>query len=699
MRINRIVCLAAALGGVFAAGCGDGGGASGTNGAAINTVTPGTVYLNRTVSVKVGGSNTNWSPATRIDFGSGTRVDMLTANPSLLQVNLTVDETAATGPRDILADNGSSGLVSLKGVFQVEAPLKVVRVQGTPAQGSIFRARAEQKDLSTPFDTASSGKNVKVTSAAGLSSEVAEVQPYAVDFVGQVDVMVAAGSFETRVSSGVEGAIVTSLAPGALAVKARTPMSLKEGMQTAGTVAAPYESYLYSFAPGAHKLVTVEASAKAAAARPSFSLLPESGKFADEVSFGSSGRIVTETDKPIYIIYWDNSGATGYPFDINITTTSSGELEPNNTCATAQPLSSKKVSLTNLSLRNKADEDWFVLDATAAEVGQLVNVITRPGDDDTDTFVQVYTGSCANPVPLGPPSSDAQYHEDHASAPIAAAGKVYVKVSHSPTGSFRGSLYNLDVQVVRTETEPNNTCAQANAVSALPADFGLMTISSKADQDWFAVTVTAANVGQLLTVTTTPGDENTDTYIEVYSGTCAALTRLGASADSDYFDSLRVGPLAAAGTYYVRISNSPNFTYEGSRYNVNFGLAPPPDAEPNNTCVQASAGGQLGVPLGPLSLPNQTDVDWFAFPAAAADIGKVVHVETNPGADDTDTVVEVFDGTCAALNSLGGTSDDVYYHEDWRSTPITKAGMVYVRVSYSMNGYTSSAYTLTVTYE
>lgn len=126
-------------------------------------------------------------------------------------------------------------------------------------------------------------------------------------------------------------------------------------------------------------------------------------------------------------------------------------------------------------------------------------------------------------------------------------------------------------------------------------------------------------------------------------------------------------------------------------------VTPALETEPNNTCEQAISDGAPGVTLA--SLPLQTDVDWFAYQAAAGDVGKVVHVVTAPGDADTNTLVEVFEGTCAALNSLGGPSADSGIHEDFRSTPITKAGMIFVKVANSPVGHNGSAYTLTVTYE
>ncbi|MCK6440310.1 MAG: M60 family metallopeptidase, partial [Planctomycetes bacterium] len=108
----------------------------------------------------------------------------------------------------------------------------------------------------------------------------------------------------------------------------------------------------------------------------------------------------------------------------------------------------------------------------------------------------------------------------------------------------------------------------------------------------------------------------------------------------------------------------------------------PPDleVEPNDTCAQAQ---QINAPVltGTYILSSKTDADWFVLAVGAGDVGKVVHAVTSTGQSNTDTVVEVFDGTCAGLNSLGGPSTNSTYHENWQSAPMTQSGSVYVKVT------------------
>ncbi len=123
------------------------------------------------------------------------------------------------------------------------------------------------------------------------------------------------------------------------------------------------------------------------------------------------------------------------------------------------------------------------------------------------------------------------------------------------------------------------------------------------------------------------------------------------------------------------------------------------EVEPNETCAQAQ---QIIAPVftGTYTLSAKTDVDWFVLPVAANQVGKQVHVVTSAGQTNTDTQVEVFGGTCAGLTTMGGPSPDTGVHEDWKSTPLTQSGSVYVKVSHSVpRAYAGSKYRVTVTFE
>jgi hypothetical protein len=671
----------------------------------VSAITPNIAFLDRRIEVTISGNATHWSDATKVDFGPGIDVDgILVPSPTSIIAAITIDEGAERGVRDVVVSD-ADGSVTYEGAFLVDAPLAFDGYAGTLAQGSIFVGRVSQLDLKTPFDIAGAPDYFYLSLDAGpnASTIIQEAQPYAIDFLMLVDVNAPAADTDLKAVSGLTGGETSSLAPGAVPIMARAPIALTAGMLNMGTQTNPLESKLYSFTPEANKLVTITATASNPDAAAGFALLPPSGSFADMVSFGPVGRIVTETADPIFVVYWDNSGASGYDYGFEIDVKDSDDREPNSTCDKAQDIGALPANLVNLSLADKDDQDWFRITASAADVAKAIHVLTKPGDDDTDTLVEVFSGDCANLSPLGEASSDLDYHEDHLSKPIGAAGTYYVKVSHSPF-PFAGSLYDLDIELLTAETEPNDTCAMAQATS-LPTSIGVASLSSELDEDWHAITITDADVGKQLHIMTAPGEAQTDTYIEFFSGACASLTSLGTSGDLDYHEDFTTDPIMAAGVYFVKVSNSPDYPWVTAGYQLTMELIVPVDVEPaNNTCSGASPATAPAA-LEPLSLSDDLDVDWFAFTAVAADVGKVVHVTTEGGDFNTDTVVEVFEEMTAGMGcgagdanlvSLG-VSDDLDYHEDLTSGPLTKEGAYWVKVSHSTFTSSGTAYILNVT--
>jgi hypothetical protein len=119
----------------------------------------------------------------------------------------------------------------------------------------------------------------------------------------------------------------------------------------------------------------------------------------------------------------------------------------------------------------------------------------------------------------------------------------------------------------------------------------------------------------------------------------------------------------------------------------------------NNHCASAVVPGAFGQVQGPWSLASGADEHWFVFDAPASAVGKKVRVVTSAGEPATNTVVEVRAGECGVQKSLGGPSNDLNVHENWLSTAITAAGKIFVRVTYSNQGYVDDQYLLTVTLE
>lgn len=408
----------------------------------VSSIQPGKVYLERTLDVTISGNGTTWTDAVSADFGPGVTVNSLTvASPTALLANITVDLGAEIGARDVKISDGGVDLV-YAGAFKVEAPLALSNLIGTAAPGSLLVGDATQLDLSTPFDTTQQGDglfepitypNLLIGSDdPGIYGDIETAQIYGLNFLLFVDVPVAAGSYDLTVLSGPQNATTFSTAPGALEIAAREPISLAEGVDEVGSVAGPLATELYTFVPPEEpKKVTFTVLADDPDANARLIVLPASGSFGDLLAFSSQVTVTTTGADPFYLVYWDNTGKSGYDYTVNVSVTDPppAEIEPNNTCGEATPITLP--ALTAGTLPDQDDVDWFVFTATDEDIGKVVKVKTQPGDPQTDTVVEVFESDCTTSLGQSP---DVNYHEQLTSAPITAAGDYYVKVSYSTFG-------------------------------------------------------------------------------------------------------------------------------------------------------------------------------------------------------------------------------------------------------------------------
>jgi hypothetical protein len=153
----------------------------------------------------------------------------------------------------------------------------------------------------------------------------------------------------------------------------------------------------------------------------------------------------------------------------------------------------------------------------------------------------------------------------NASAASGDAATHFYVVTWDSSGQAGHSYDLLATEEQSDEVEPNGSCAEAQVVAALPANLQNLSLSSLSDEDWFAIEVTVADVGKPLNLTTTPGDVNTDTVLEVLGPDCT--TSFGKSSDADYHEALSTAPLTTAGTYYVVVTNS-DWGHVGAFYNL-----------------------------------------------------------------------------------------------------------------------------------
>jgi hypothetical protein len=416
-------------------------------GASVSGVIPGHAYLARTLDVTLSGFGTTWDKTTKVDFGQGIAVNKVqVASPTALIATISIDKAAAAGPRDVKV-----GDQVYTGGFTLESPVKAT-VQGTAAQGSVLSLHLSDKDLSTPFDTTSTGggllsaptfTNLATTfTAQGITGQVGNVNLYDADLTLLVDVTAPAADSDLDVDSGPAGAPdnVHFPAQKAFSIKARTPTALTSGTAKDGNITDPLASDLYQFTPTAPtgtnvNIIDFLTTATDPQASPALILLPKSGKFADILAHAAAKTFVGGAD-PFYAIYWDNSGGTGtYSVTATATSSTTALADSKATAVTsAQDLGATlPVVVTGGSLASATSELWLKYNATAADATapKKLRIQTVPGDAKTDTVVEIFKSDGTTTV--GGPSDDADYGEDWAQA-LPAAGTYFIKVSASTQG-------------------------------------------------------------------------------------------------------------------------------------------------------------------------------------------------------------------------------------------------------------------------
>lgn len=433
-------------------------GQDGTGTPSISAVIPNQAFLARTMDVTISGYGTAWDGDTTVDFGSGVTVNELTvASPTALVANITVESSADMGVRDVNVSGAGDPLVYAQ-AFAVDSPIGGVSLEGSAAEGSILFADIQNIDVAHPFDTTTEGDgfftpltfpNMDFVSAPGISHELNGVSSYSLQLLLLVDVGVPAGDKRIDVVSGPSDNQTHFPHPSAFGLEARTPTAISLGQDTIDSVAGAYESAVFSLDTGAGAKM-VDLSVSAASGAPQFALLPESGSFQEMISWGSAGQILSgDVAETYYLVFWDNSGESGYDFTISSTYLDIAdtliEAEPNNDTGNAQIASGVPVLFSSAQIDTLGDEDWIAITAAAGDVGSQVHVVTMPGDGYCDTVVEVLEGDGS--TSLGGESVNSNYHENHLSAAIPAAGTYYVKISADQTGYYDPSYPNYEALI------------------------------------------------------------------------------------------------------------------------------------------------------------------------------------------------------------------------------------------------------------
>jgi hypothetical protein len=361
--------------------------------------------------VTISGYATSWTDKTTLDFGAGITVaNIHAASPTALVADITIDKTAALGPRDVVINDATKETYSQG--FTI-APPALLTLQGTLSQGSILYANVELQDQSTPFDTtgtqdplsgAITYTNLAFAVPNGVTASVNTATTNNLQIFLTVDVDATVGAADLDLLSGPAGDTTDAEfpVPGGFTVTAQTATALGAA-PAAGNVKSAYDSGLYSYTPSASlSIVDITASSSVTGANAGFALLPKSGHFADYLGFfqaaSGTGTSATTTLLPssadiYYAVYWDNSGAVGAytlgatgtaPAATKATTATDGS-KGGAIVATALPF-----VLTAGDFTTGTSADWVQVNTGAGDAGKVIHVQTF-GDPLTDLSINIVT--------------------------------------------------------------------------------------------------------------------------------------------------------------------------------------------------------------------------------------------------------------------------------------------------------------------
>lgn len=366
-----------------------------------------------------------------------------------------------------------------------------------------------------------------------------------------------------------------------------------------------------------------------------------------------------------------------------------------------------------------ADDDvWYKFTATATNHIISLSDITSVGlEDSTDTYFQVFSGSCGNLTSI--------LCSDAVSGVVGSltVGETYYIRVYSYGGASESQSFKICVgtlpppaandecaNAVALTVNPDLNCAVVTAGHTLGATDSGQNIDpcdGEPDDDvWFKFTATATGHKITLSNIVSFGTEySTDTYFQVFSGSCGNLTNvLCVDPDSGVLTGLTVGE-----TYYVRV-----FSYDGAGYaqgfNICVGTLPPPPV--NDDCsgaLVASVFPYTYTQIDAVSATNNSgfittcsdgmnDGVWFTFTGD----GSMHDISVSmPAGSEFDPQIGVYSGSCGNFTCIN-TMDSNGSGSTESMSVQTVAGTVYY---VNVGAYSSTtddpedAFTITINRE
>lgn len=173
-----------------------------------------------------------------------------------------------------------------------------------------------------------------------------------------------------------------------------------------------------------------------------------------------------------------------------------GEVEPNNTSATATPISGSNV-VVSASVYPNADVDFYSFSAAAGDRIYAAVMSSFSANASSDSQLRLLASDGTTSIEFD--DDDGSFgglSSSIAGATIPSAGTYFLQVNHfSLTGQLRPYELHLRVQSGSpvAETEPNDTPATANPLPASGWVSGARNPAAATEQDWYSFNLNAGD--------------------------------------------------------------------------------------------------------------------------------------------------------------------------------------------------------------
>jgi len=377
------------------------------------------------------------------------------------------------------------------------------------------------------------------------------------------------------------------------------------------------------------------------------------------------------------------------------------ETEPNNTPATAN-LIVPEVTIRG-TLTPTGDVDFFAFEGRAGQHVTIdVDAQSLTPKSPADTVVTLFDPDGRQVIENDDESAETR--DAFVRFTLPATGRYLFRIRDAAYRGGPNFAYRARVALTGgspsdrfTESEPNNTLAQANAITPNVTIRGALTPAG--DVDFFSFQATAGQRVRIdIAAKTLTPPSAADTVVALFDSSGRKLAE-NDDREAGQLDSLLEFTLPAAGRYAFSIRDfgnkgGPNFTYEATVSLTGGAPARVTESEPNNTLSQAQTVTPDVLIVGRLDPAG--DVDFFAFTASA---GQRVTVDITARAltppSEADTVVTLLDSTGTPL----AENDDAEGSLDsWLTVEIPRSGRYVVRIrNFSPKGGPTYTYEALIT--